>query len=112
MLNIEEIREYALGLEDVTEGFPFGESVLVFKTNNKMFLLLPLDEAELQFNVKCDPELALQLREEYPDAVFPGYHMNKKHWNTIMVNGVLKNQQLKKMIADSHQLVRKVKIQK
>jgi predicted DNA-binding protein (MmcQ/YjbR family) len=112
MLNIEEIREYALSLEDVTEGFPFGESVLVFKTNNKMFLLLPLDEAELQFNVKCDPELALQLREEYPDAVLPGYHMNKQHWNTIKVNGVLRNQQLKKMIVDSHQLVRKVKIQK
>jgi predicted DNA-binding protein (MmcQ/YjbR family) len=109
MLNIEEIREYALSLEDVTEGFPFGESVLVFKHKNKMFLLLPLDETALQFNVKCDPDLALQLREEFPDAVLPGYHMNKKHWNTIMVNGVLKNQQLKQMIADSHQLVSKNK---
>jgi predicted DNA-binding protein (MmcQ/YjbR family) len=111
-MNIEEIRDFALSLENVSEGFPFGESVLVFKTNNKMFLLLPLDEAELQFNVKCDPELALQLREEYPDAVFPGYHMNKKHWNTIVVNGVLKNEQLKKMIVNSHQLIRNVKIQK
>ncbi len=113
MLNIEEIRDYALSLEDVTEGFPFGESVLVFKTNNKMFLLLPLDETALQFNVKCEPDMALQLREEFPDAVLPGYHMNKKHWNTIVVNGVLKNQQLKQMIADSHQLVsKKKKIQK
>jgi predicted DNA-binding protein (MmcQ/YjbR family) len=109
MLNIEEIREYALSLEDVTEGFPFGESVLVFKHKNKMFLLLPLDETALQFNVKCDPDLALQLREEFPDAVLPGYHMNKKHWNTIVVNGVLKNQQLKQMIADSHRLVSKKK---
>lgn len=113
MLNIEEIRDYALSLEDVTEGFPFGESVLVLKTNNKMFLLLPLDETALQFNVKCEPDMALQLREEFPDAVLPGYHMNKKHWNTIVVNGVLKNQQLKQMIADSHQLVsKKKKIQK
>lgn len=113
MLNIEEIREYALSLEDVTEGFPFGETVLVFKTNNKMFLLLPLDEAELQFNVKCDPDQAVQLREEFPEAVFAGYHMNKKHWNTIVVNGILKNKQLKEMIADSHRLVsKKKKIQK
>ena len=113
MLNIEEIREYALSLEDVTEGFPFGESVLVFKHKNKMFLLLPLDETALQFNVKCEPDMALQLREEFPDAVLPGYHMNKKHWNTIVVNGVLKNQQLKQMIADSHRFVsKKKKIQK
>mgnify|MGYP001090512806 CR=1 FL=1 len=108
-MNIEDIRDFALGLENVTEGFPFGETVLVFKTNNKIFLLLPLDETELQFNVKCDPERAIQLREEFPDAIFPGYHMNKKHWNTIILNGVLKIKQLKEMIADSHRLVSKIK---
>ena len=109
LMNIEDIRDFALGLENVTEGFPFGETVLVFKTNNKIFLLLPLDETELQFNVKCDPERAIQLREEFPDAIFPGYHMNKKHWNTIILNGVLKIKQLKEMIADSHRLVSKIK---
>lgn len=112
-MNIEEIRTFALSLKDVSESFPFGETVLVFKTNNKMFLLLPLDEVELQFNVKCDPDEAIQLRETFPNSVFPGYHMSKKHWNTIVVNGGLKNQQLKEMIAESHRLVsKKLKIQK
>jgi predicted DNA-binding protein (MmcQ/YjbR family) len=104
-MNPEEIRKYALGLPDVTEGLPFGPSVLVFKTNNKMFLLLPLDTEQTQFNVKCDPELAIQLRETYPDSVLPGYHMSKIHWNTIMVDGVLKSSQLKEMISHSHELV-------
>ena len=112
-MNIEDVRAYALSLEDVSESFPFGETVLVFKTNNRIFLLLPLDEAELQFNVKCDPERAIELREEFPEAVLPGYHMNKKHWNTIVLNGTLKNKQWKEMIADSHRLVsKKVKSKK
>jgi predicted DNA-binding protein (MmcQ/YjbR family) len=105
-MNLEEIREYALGLPDVTEGLPFGPSVLVFKTNNKMFLLLSLDTVQTQFNVKCDPELAIQLRETYPESVLPGYHMSKIHWNTIMVDGNLKSSQLKEMISHSHELVR------
>jgi predicted DNA-binding protein (MmcQ/YjbR family) len=104
-MNIEDIRDFALSLENATEGFPFGETVLVFKANEKMFLLLPLNEEVLQFNVKCDPEQAIQWREEFPDAIFPGYHMNKKHWNTVVVNGTLKNNQLKKMIEDSYELV-------
>lgn len=107
-MNIESIREYALSLTDVTEGFPFGETVLVFKTNNKMFLLLPLDEDQLQFNVKCLPDKAIELREQY-SCVLPGYHMNKKHWNTVIVDGTLSAKQLKQMIADSHQLVVKKK---
>ena len=107
-MNIEAIREYALSLEDVTEGFPFGETVLVFKTNTKMFLLLPLDIDVLQFNVKCNPEKAIELREEYP-CILPGYHMNKKHWNTVIVDGTLSAKQLKEMIAASHQLVCKKK---
>ena len=107
-MNIEAIREYALSLEDVTEGFPFGETVLVFKTNTKMFLLLPLDIDVLQFNVKCNPEKAIELREEYP-CILPGYHMNKKHWNTVIVDGTLSAKQLKEMIAASRQLVGKKK---
>jgi predicted DNA-binding protein (MmcQ/YjbR family) len=104
-MNIEEIREYALSLPAVTEGFPFGESVLVFKIKSKMFLLLPLDEVVTQFNVKCDPEKAIELREEYPKTILPGYHMNKKHWNTVIVDGRLSSKQLKEMITASYELV-------
>ncbi len=68
------------------ESFPFGEDTLVFKTNNKIFLLVSLSAVPLQFNVKCDPERAIELREIY-SSVIPGYHMNKKHWNTIIVDG-------------------------
>ncbi|MFK4985508.1 MmcQ/YjbR family DNA-binding protein, partial [Klebsiella pneumoniae] len=76
---------------------------------NKVFLLISLDAQPLRFNVKCDPEYALDLREEYPDAILPGYHMNKKHWNTIVVNGVLSKKLLMKMIDDSYVLVSGVK---
>jgi predicted DNA-binding protein (MmcQ/YjbR family) len=104
-MNIESIREYVLKKPSVTEGFPFGEDTLVFKTKNKIFFLAGLDEVPLQFNVKCDPEKAIQLREEYPESILPGYHMNKKHWNTIIVDGRLSAKQLKQMIDDSYALV-------
>ena len=106
-MHTESIRAFALSLEEVEETFPFDEVTLVFKTKGKMFLLLPLDEIELSINVKCDPELAIQLREEYPDTVLPGYHMNKKHWNTVMIDGRLSVQQIKEMISMSYRLVRK-----
>ena len=106
-MNAESIREYALSLNGVAEHFPFDEVTLVFKVNNKMFLLLPLDEVDLSINVKCDPELAIELREEYPDTVLPGYHMNKKHWNTVCVNGTLNWNRIKEMISHSYELVRK-----
>ena len=70
-----------------------------------MFLLLPLDTQPLQFNVKCDPEKAIELREEYPAAVLPGYHMNKKHWNTVVADGTLTNKQLLEMVDESYRLV-------
>lgn len=93
----------------VTEGFPFGEDTLVFKVKDKMFLLLALESSPLQFNVKCDPDRAIELREEYPEHVLPGYHMNKKHWNTIIVGGRLTKKQLLEMIDDSYKLVGKTK---
>jgi predicted DNA-binding protein (MmcQ/YjbR family) len=106
-MNVEEIRDFALSLKDSSESFPFGEDTIVFKTNNKMFLLLPLDEIDLlKINVKCNPELAVSLREEYPDTVLPGYHMNKKHWNTIVIDGRLSWSRIKEMIVDSYELVR------
>lgn len=104
-MHVESLRELALSYEDVTEGFPFGESVLVFKVKGKIFLLLPLDEPVLQFNVKCDPEQAVLWREEYPDAVLPGYHMNKKHWNTVIVDGRVPEALLQRMIRHSYELV-------
>ena len=108
-MNIESIREYILKKPSVTEGFPFGEDTLVFKVNGKIFLLAGLDETPLQFNVKCDPEKAIQLREDHPESVLPGYHMNKKHWNTIIVDGRLSAKQLKEMIDASYALVQKKK---
>jgi predicted DNA-binding protein (MmcQ/YjbR family) len=105
-MNIEEIRAYALSLENVTEGFPFGNDTLVFKVGNKIFLLASLASPVLQFNVKCDPEYALELREQYA-SILPGYHMNKKHWNTIVVDGSLTARQLKEFIKDSYRLVSK-----
>ena len=104
-MNIEDIRDYALTFPDVTEGFPFGEKVLVFKIRSKIFLLLPLDEMVTQFNVKCNPEKAVELRETYPESVLPGYHMNKKHWNTVIIDGRLSSNQIKEMIRDSYELV-------
>jgi predicted DNA-binding protein (MmcQ/YjbR family) len=105
-MNIEALREYALQKPQVTEGFPFGEDTLVFKVNEKIFLLAGLDHTPLQFNVKCDPDKAIELREAFPVSVLPGYHMNKKHWNTVIVDGVLSARQLKEMVDESYQLVR------
>jgi predicted DNA-binding protein (MmcQ/YjbR family) len=104
-MNMETIREYILQKPFVTEGFPFGEDTLVFKVHDKIFLLAGLDSLPLQFNVKCDPDKAIELREEYPETVLPGYHMNKKHWNTIIVDGRLSVKKLKEMIDDSYTLV-------
>ena len=105
-MNVETIRSFALSLPDVEETLPFGPDNLVFKVSNKMFLLLPLDASPLTFNVKCNPDEAVELREQYPDVVLPGYHMNKKHWNTIVVDGVLSAKQLQQFISDSYGLVK------
>jgi predicted DNA-binding protein (MmcQ/YjbR family) len=105
-MNIEELRDYVLSLKNVVEGFPFGEDTLVFKTNDKIFLLVSLSSSPLQFNVKCNPEKALELREEY-SCILPGYHMNKKHWNTIIVDGTLSQSKLKNFIKDSYDLISK-----
>ena len=108
-MNAEEIREYVLQKPSVTEGFPFGESTLVFKMNTKVFLLVALDSEPLQFNVKCDPDKAIELRDDHPDNVLPGFHMNKKHWNTVITGRGISNRLLKEMIDDSYALVGKTK---
>lgn len=103
-MDIETLREYCLARPGTEETLPFGPDTLVFKVNNKIFLLVGLDSDPLRFNVKCDPEKAIELREEY-SCVLPGYHMNKKHWNTIIVDGSVPARQLKEWIDDSYRLV-------
>lgn len=106
MMDIEQLRQYALSKEESEEGFPFGETVLVFKTQGKIFMMLTLDEIPHRINLKCHPEKALELRELYP-AVLPGYHMNKKHWNTVLTDGSIKDSLLLELIDTSYDLVRK-----
>ena len=107
-MNIEDLREYALSLPGTEEAMPFGDEVLVFKTNGKIFLLTNIYQKPVQFNVKCDPAKAIKLREEY-ESVIPGYHMNKKHWNTVIADGTINNKMLKQFISDSYNLVQKTK---
>ncbi|HMT74668.1 MAG TPA: MmcQ/YjbR family DNA-binding protein [Chitinophagaceae bacterium] len=103
-MNIESIRDYCLSMPGVEETLPFGPDTLVYKVKGKIFLLMGLDSEDLSFNVKCDPDKALELREEFP-CVLPGYHMNKKHWNTIVVDGSVSAKQLKEWINHSYVLV-------
>jgi predicted DNA-binding protein (MmcQ/YjbR family) len=105
-MNIEDIREYCLAKNGVEEALPFGPDTLVYKVKGKIFLLMRMDNSPLQFNVKCDPAKALELREAH-DAVIPGYHMNKKHWNTVIVDGSVSNALLKEWIDHSYTLVAK-----
>jgi len=103
-MNIEQIRNYCLKKLGVTEEFPFDEETLVFKVAGKIFLLASLESIPLQINLKCDPEKAIELREEY-ESVQPGYHMNKIHWNTIIVDGSVSVNKIFEWIDDSYNLV-------
>jgi len=104
-MNVEEIRTHCIAKADVEEGFPFGEQTLVFKVKGKIFLLASLTDQPVHFNAKCDPERAIELREQY-DCITPGYHMNKKHWNTVVINNTLSLKQLKELIDHSYDLVK------
>ena len=103
-MNIEQIREYCLKKKRVNEEFPFDEDTLVFKVAGKIFLLASLESIPLQINLKCEPEKAINLREEY-ESVQPGYHMNKKHWNSIIIDGTVPSQKLFEWIDDSYNLI-------
>ena len=107
-MNLEQLREYCLLKNDVEETLPFGPTTLVYKVDGKAFLLASMDSIPLQYNVKCDPEYALELRERH-SCIIPGYHMNKKHWNTVIVDGTLPVSQLQQFIDDSYNLVSKRK---
>ncbi len=103
-MDIESLRDYCLAKKGVGEGMPFGDQTLVFKVLGKIFLLASLEKPVLQFNVKCDPEKAIEWREQYA-AVLPGYHMNKKLWNTIVMDGSIPAKIVRGMIDDSYELV-------
>ena len=103
-MNIEYIREYCLSKKGASEAFPFDESTLVFKVLDKMFALTGLDRLPTQINLKCDPEYALELRDQYGD-ITGGYHMSKKHWNTVIVEGDLEDQLILSLIDHSYDLV-------
>jgi predicted DNA-binding protein (MmcQ/YjbR family) len=105
-MDLAEFREYCLTKPGATEGTPFGETVLVFKIDGKIFALAALDEVPARANLKCDPDLALELRDRY-EQVRPGYHMNKKHWNTIEIEGGIPDVEIRKMIDHSYDLVAK-----
>src|SRR5438552_14681455 len=103
-MNLEQFREYCLNKPCTTEGTPFGPDVLVFKVGGKMFALASLDEIPTTVNLKCDPDLALELRDRY-EQVRPGYHMSKKHWNTIEIEAGIPAVELRRMIDHSYDLV-------
>lgn len=104
-MNIEEVRQYALSFPDAEETFPFGPETLVWKVSGKIFGMVSLDEVPPRMNLKCDPDEAEELRASYPDTILPGYHMNKKHWNTVVLDGSLPRRLVKEMITASYQLV-------
>lgn len=114
-MNVENFRIYCLHKKGVTESFPFDKSTLVFKVANKMFALTGLDNPEFKVNLKCDPERSLDLREEY-NCIQPGYHMNKKLWNTVTPQGCIPKELFYELVDHSYILIvenlpKKVKIE-
>jgi len=105
-MDLAQFREYCLSKPRATEGTPFGPDVLVFKVCGKMFALAALEEVPTTVNLKCDPDLALELRDRY-EQIQPGYHMNKKHWNTVEIESGIPDAEVREMIDHSYELVTK-----
>lgn len=103
-MNIEQLRDYCLSKKGVTESLPFDDKTLVFKVANKMFALTSLVSEELRVNLKCDPDYALELREKYKN-ILPGYHMSKKHWNTVVFDLIIGKKLFLELIDQSYNLV-------
>jgi predicted DNA-binding protein (MmcQ/YjbR family) len=106
-MHVEWVRDFCLTFHAVEECQPFGPAHLVYKIKGKMFLLLSLDEQPPRVNVKTDPDRSVELREAYPDNILPGYHMNKKHWNTLVLNARLNPTLVQDLIKESYALVKK-----
>lgn len=103
-MTLEELRDYCLSKPAVEESMPFGPDTLVFKVTGRIFLITGFDSEPLRFNVKCDPDKAIELREMY-HCVLPGYHMNKKHWNTIVLDGSVPTSLVRSWIDHSYELI-------
>jgi predicted DNA-binding protein (MmcQ/YjbR family) len=103
-MQFDEVRQYCLELMGTEEDFPFGPDTYVYKIRGKIFAILGSDQGEGRLNLKCDPDEALALRDIFP-AVRPGYHMNKKHWNTLTLNSTVPEQEIKRQIEQSRRLV-------
>jgi predicted DNA-binding protein (MmcQ/YjbR family) len=103
-MDLEAFRDYCLAKVGASEDMPFGPDAIVFKVHNKMFALASLEAVPPRVNLKCDPELALELRDRY-EEVRPGYHMNKKHWNTVELNDRIPGVEIRQMIDHSYDLV-------
>ena len=105
-MNIEALRQCCLSLPAATEDMPFDDQTLAFRVMNKIFALMGLEYEIATINLKCDPERAIELREQYPDAVKAGYHMNKKHWNTVVCEGTsLSDKEIQAQIRHSYELI-------
>lgn len=108
-LNRRDIWDYCLSKPHAREDYPFGDDTLVFRVGDKIFALMGIDieaeEDEPRINLKCDPTLAIILRQTYPKSVLPGYHMNKTHWNTVVSNGIIPDNEIQDMIDHSYDLI-------
>jgi predicted DNA-binding protein (MmcQ/YjbR family) len=104
-MNVEAIREFGLSLKGTTEDMPFGEGTLVLRVMGKIFTLISLDTETARANLKCDPERAIELREQYPESITPGFHMNKQHWNTVQFEADLDDRLLRELIVHSYETV-------
>lgn len=106
-MDLTEIRNYCMKKSGSTEDFPFDFDVLAIRVSGKIYLLTDIKTAPLKINLKCDPDNALYLREKYKDKILPGHHMNKKHWNTVIIDGSIPENEIYKMIDESYSLVYK-----
>jgi predicted DNA-binding protein (MmcQ/YjbR family) len=103
-MNVEAVYEYCLGLPQTTVDTPFGPDVLVFRVAEKIFAMMGIDHNPVRLNLKCDPERAIDLRAEHP-SIIPGYHANKKHWNTVLLDGTIAPKLIQELITHSYDLV-------
>ncbi len=104
-MDLETARQYALSKKATTEGFPFDDKALVFKVLEKMFAVMSLERLPTSMNLKCDPERVFELREQYPESVLPAWHMNKTHWNSIVLESELSDKLIRELIDHSYDLV-------
>ena len=103
-MDLEQLRQYCLLKKSATEDYPFDETTLAFRVKDKIFALTSVESSPPFVNLKCDPELAMELRERY-DEVIPGYHMNKKYWNTVYIAGNVPDKEIRQMIDQSYELI-------